>query len=146
MEPSSSVADNYVMSHHAHAQAFFTANLKPCRSKALKAGTHVIYATYVVTDVPSCKLRLRHMLMLLRACMYLATCWKFTCLWCCRVMQQNQEYIPHVLAVFLGDSGMGHPDEVRSSTKRYDRKADTCFILLLLLLLLLLLPMYLLMQ
>ncbi len=30
----------------------------------------------------------------------------------CRVMQQNQEYIPNVLAVFLGDSGMGHPDEV----------------------------------
>ena len=30
----------------------------------------------------------------------------------CRVMQQNQEYIPNGLAVFLGDSGMGHPDEV----------------------------------
>lgn len=31
---------------------------------------------------------------------------------CCRVMQQNQQYIPQVLAVFLGESGMGHPDEV----------------------------------
>lgn len=30
---------------------------------------------------------------------------------CCRVMQQNQEYLPKVLAVFLGDCGMGHPDE-----------------------------------
>lgn len=30
----------------------------------------------------------------------------------CRVMQQNQEYIPNVLAVFLGNAGMGHPDEV----------------------------------
>ena len=27
-------------------------------------------------------------------------------------MQQNQECIPNVLAVFLGDSGIGHPDEV----------------------------------
>lgn len=34
-------------------------------------------------------------------------------------MQQNQEYIPHVLAVFLGESGMGHPDEVRMQL--YDR-------------------------
>ena len=30
----------------------------------------------------------------------------------CRVLQQNQDYIPNVLAVFLGSSGMGHPDEV----------------------------------
>ena len=27
-------------------------------------------------------------------------------------MQQNQECIPNVLAVFLGDAGIGHPDEV----------------------------------
>lgn len=34
----------------------------------------------------------------------------------CRVMQQNQQYIPQALAVFLGESGMGHPDEVSSPT------------------------------
>ena len=27
-------------------------------------------------------------------------------------MQQNQQHIPRALAVFLGESGMGHPDEV----------------------------------
>ena len=32
----------------------------------------------------------------------------------CRVMQQNQECIPNVLALFLGDTGIGHPDEVCS--------------------------------
>lgn len=42
--------------------------------------------------------------------------WAVSTLWLssCRVMQQNQEYIPNVLAVFLGDSGMGHSDEVSS--------------------------------
>lgn len=34
-------------------------------------------------------------------------------------MQQNQEYIPNVLAVFLGDSGMGHPDEASSHVLTY---------------------------
>ena len=37
-------------------------------------------------------------------------------------MQQNQEYIPHVLAVFLGDSGMGHPDEVNMKPNLSNRK------------------------
>ncbi|KAL3158478.1 hypothetical protein ABBQ38_010710 [Trebouxia sp. C0009 RCD-2024] len=36
-----------------------------------------------------------------------------------KVMQQNQEYIPHVLAVFLGESGMGHPDEAVSTRACY---------------------------
>ncbi|KAL0051899.1 hypothetical protein WJX82_004175 [Trebouxia sp. C0006] len=36
-----------------------------------------------------------------------------------KVMQQNQEYIPNVLAVFLGDSGMGHPDEAVSTRACY---------------------------
>ena len=34
------------------------------------------------------------------------------CVCACRVLQQNSEYIPNVLAVFLGDAGIGHPDEV----------------------------------
>ena len=34
------------------------------------------------------------------------------CVCAFRVLQQNSEYIPNVLAVFLGDAGIGHPDEV----------------------------------
>ena len=34
------------------------------------------------------------------------------CVTPCRVVQQHMQNAPKLLALFLGDSGIGHPDEV----------------------------------
>ena len=37
---------------------------------------------------------------------------RIECVAPCRVVQQHMQHAPKLLALFLGDSGMGHPDEV----------------------------------
>lgn len=43
-----------------------------------------------------------------------------------RVLQQNAQYLPRVLEVFLGSTGMGHPDKVVTHLQHAPTSCHSC--------------------